>query len=178
MTQRFAASDSLRLRKLSTPRLTEFDQHLDADESPLVILQPLGHFLALGNERVDSFPEQNDVFTVFDDLAEKAHAGTCGVSSPTIASASSGWPLSHAIVSSRTWARNAPLSNARSRSRTSASEASMRLRTSRTAPWISTSSARAAVSSSDSENTLPDVYASIARRASSPVETPSLRLIS
>lgn len=60
-----------------------------------MILQPLGHFLALCNERVDSFAEQNDVLTLFDDLAEETHAGICGVSSPAIASASSGWPLKH-----------------------------------------------------------------------------------
>src|SRR5438067_13450759 len=43
---------------------------------------------------------------------------------------------------------------------------------------MSSSSARAAASSSDSVSTLPEVYASMARRASSPAETPSRRLIS
>src|SRR6185437_10670003 len=98
--------DSLPLGQLPA-RLAEFDQRLNANEAPLVILQPLGHFLALCGERVDSFAEQKDVLAVFDDLAEKTHAGTCGVSSPAMASASSGWPLSHAMASSRTWARSA-----------------------------------------------------------------------
>src|SRR5947209_19997271 len=43
---------------------------------------------------------------------------------------------------------------------------------------MSLSTAREAASSSGSEKTLPEVYASIARRASSPAETPSRRLIS
>src|SRR5215469_2272168 len=69
----------LRLRQVPTPRLAEFDQRLDANEAPLVIFQPLGHFLALSNERIDSFAEQKDVLAVFDDLAKETHVGTCGV---------------------------------------------------------------------------------------------------
>ena len=90
------------IRQLSTPRLAEFDQRLNANEAPLMIFQPLGHFLPLWNERVHSFAEQDDVLPVLDDLGKETHAGTGGFSSAAIASASPGWPLSQDRISSRT----------------------------------------------------------------------------
>src|SRR5207302_5895437 len=113
-------------------RLTQFDQRLDADEAPLVILQARGDLLAFGYQGIDPLPQKHDVLAVLDDLREQAHAGTLWAKSSATASASCGWLLNHCCVSRRTRARKLPSARTRSLARTSASPASIRVRDSRT----------------------------------------------
>src|SRR5205807_5642099 len=64
------------------PRLRQLNQRFDANQTSLVILEPDRSFLPIRHERIHALPEEHDVFAVFDDFAEQAHAaGSCAKSS-------------------------------------------------------------------------------------------------